>query len=395
MIIRKTKKVPFKLDASQGVGAFSGEGSHSVNIVNGGPCLRTERKNEILFGNPPPLSDRHPWNVYLTWVQGDDKEITSGWYANIEPGFVNGLDPLIFPENVFPSKIKVASSAKSASRESPYAFGAAKVYEGSEEKDGVRAPGLMERPMVLMPTRAFTNIMAENKQTSRNAIAFFEKKYNWDRRAASSVGGGQVLNVSDVSVTIEGIQRSEVPVWVGSTDVYLSTARAASQTKSSMSGFPITAIEYSTQFNDKALGLYGSRSRIRFGQPPEKPSLQARALLTALGQPWEDDGEDHIKIATIFLLVPDETPEQERLSEFTGREIWFVQHSLFWNLEHRAPNRDPVNIPSMNASLALLPLVGRYTFAPIMMAATMESMLNAAIASLLNKESNEGKYWTV
>lgn len=388
MIIRRTKKIPFKLAASQGVGAFSGEGSHSVNIVNGGPCLRTERGNKILFGNPAPVSDRHPWNIYLSWVQGDDDKINSGWYANIEPGFVNGLDPYIESANAFPSQIKVGltnSKIKTA-----YDFGS----KNPKPTDGNRVPGLMERPMVWLPPGSFTNVMAEGKMTPRNAIAFFEKKYGYDSRAAGGIGGAQTIAFSSTGVQIQQNQGNGIG-WVGSTDVYLSTARAASQTRPNLGAFPITAIEYNTQFNDKALQLYGSRTRVRFGEIPQKPSIQARAALTVLGQPYEDDGEDHLKVATIFILSRDQEAAEQSLKAFNGSELWFVQHSLFWNLEYRPRYRDPINIPSMNASLAFLPLVGRYSFSAVAMGAVMESMLNAAIAGLLNQESNEGKYWTV
>jgi hypothetical protein len=390
MIIRRTKKIPFKLDASQGASAFSAAGGHSLNIVNGGPCLKMQVKNKMLFGNPAPLSDRHPWNIYLTWVQGDGSAIKHGWHANIEPGFVNGLDPIIQSENAFPKEIKVTTSASNV--KTAYAFGR---VASKKDEDGMRVPGLMERPMVWMPPRAFTNIMAEGKMTPRNAIAFFEKKYGYDSRAAGGIGGGQTISSSNSGAGVE-IQQNQVSsnVWVGASDVYLSTARAASQTKSSMGIFPITAIEYNTEFNDKALQLYGSRTRVRFGSMPQKPSLQARAALTVLGLPYEDDGEDHVKVATIYIMAAGE-PAAQNLLSFTGSELWFVQHSLFWNLEYRPRYRDPVNLPPMNASLAFLPLVGRYSIAPIAIAATFESMLNAAIAGLLNQESNEGKYWTV
>jgi hypothetical protein len=396
MIRRQYNKIPFAIEGN----VTKVGDSYILKNEDGESARIADYKDGNLFFKKPAIRGyKHPWEMQLTWhdeidvrsEQGTKNCRKAGYYLTVEPGFVNGLDPYIEAANAYPDQIPI--SPKSIDPSNPatppkaYSFG-----EKNKLTSGYRVPGLLERPFVLVPSTAFNNVGGEGSGfNDKGAIKFFEQKYKYDPRAASQVGGGN-MNFNGSSLTIDMSQPS-TQLWLGFCDVYLATARIGSTFTPELGGFPITAIEYTVQYNDRLLKLYGSRSRVRFGTMPTPLTLQQKALLKTMGQPVEEETEDYLKLATLFILKEGD-PSAAKLP-FDGKEIPFIKHDVYWNLEYRSKNVDPVNMPSMNASLAFLPLVGRYSIAPIAMAATMESMLNAAIASLANEVNNQGEYWSV
>jgi hypothetical protein len=178
--------------------------------------------------------------------------------------------------------------------------------------------------------------------------------------------------------------------------VFLSTARAASEFTTTVGAFPLTAIEYTVNFNDETLQKYGTRSRLMTGEIPQKLSPAERSRAKMRGESSEDDGQDVVNIATVYILKTGDWGGDPESVVLDGvNEVAFVQHHCFWNLQHAPRNLQPVNLPSMNAGLLLLPLVGRYTFAPIFAAAALESLIGEALSSGFNSPENSGKYWSV
>jgi len=396
MIRRQYNKIPFTIEGNVNkVGD-----SYLLKNKEGETARIADYKDGNLFFKKPAIRGyKHPWEMQLTWHdaievksnEGTKKCREAGYYLAVEPGFVNGLDPYIEATNAYPARVPISSKsidpAATPEKTKAYAFG-----EIKKNISGYRIPGLLERPLVWVPWGAFNNVATpEIGFSDKGSIKFFTEKYGFDWRAASSVGGGSFsFDGSQVTIQQGGASKQ---LWLGFCDVYLVTARVGSTFSSQIGAFPITAIEYTVQYNDRQLKTYGSRTRLRFGAMPKKLTLQQKAMLKALGQNVEEETEDFLKLATLFILKEGD-PEAAQVA-FDGKEIPFVQHHVYWNLEYRSKNVDPVNMPSTNASLAFLPLVGRYSVAPIAASATMESMLNAAIASLANELANEGQSWSV
>lgn len=364
---------------------ISAEGQSRLRSKDG-PLLNFESNGNVLFCSPPLGESVHPWYTSLTWADaisagsGKIKKTCrpAGYYATIEPGFVNGLDPYIDSQIVYPLSIAVPPGR--VTPESSYAFGTK--TKGPPDS---RAPGLLERPRVWISNGAFMNIAAAGTGVSMGEQAFFEQ-HGFDRFQARGEPQGEAQGEA------RGDER-ESP-WVGYCDVFLSTARMSSVVaKPELGGFPVTAISYSASYKDTTLQLYGSRTRLMLGQIPSKPTRESQAAMTVLGMPYEDDGQDYIRISRIFVLKYGADAAAYNV-DFDGTEWVFVKHFCFWNLQYMPKIRDPVNMPSSNISLAFLPLIGRYSIAPVFAASAIESALNAAIAGAMNAASNEGKYWT-
>jgi hypothetical protein len=274
---------------------------------------------------------------------------------------VPGAKPIPLPENA-------ASTPESA-----YAF-------GSLTKPGARTrpAGLLDGPLV--PLNAFRKFT----QRAGPLVTFF-KQLGYDVTSSESYSvsatGGVVQN-------LESSQQKKAFAYL--IDVFVSTARAGYKVTVSTGAYPVTAIEYQVQYDDSSLGLYGVRARLMTGEMPKKPSSAELIAARQAGQSIQDDGMDHLKLATIYVL---KTGEDGALNGVN--EVAFMQHHCFWNLEHMARNRAPVNIRSQNLGMTALALTGRYTIAPAATLSAVESSMNEALAAALNAGSNEGRYWSV
>ena len=369
-----------------------------MRLQDGSRMLRMQRGGEIFYGKGAPGADMHPWYTTPQWW--DPIEVTpsggtvaserrggsaapeicvpGGWYAMVEPGFVNGLDPVVYGA----PDIKVPASKGSPPR-TPYQFG----EKTKSATSSSRVPGLMDRVRVPL------NGMRTYKVRTGQVVEYF-RKFGYDPSKVNPVeistgGANPTINANNL------FSAGSTP-WLGFCDIYLATARAGYELETSLGAFPITAIEYSVQFNDEVLQQYGTRARLMTGEMPKTPTAEERATARLLRKPLEDDAQDYLKISTVYILkTGDWGGDPDKVSIDGKNETAFVQHHCFWNLEHRARNRNPVNLPSMNAGLMFLPLIGRYGIAPIATASALESMANEIISAGLNAAQNTGKYWSV
>ena len=372
-----------------------------MRLPDGSRMLRMQRGGEIFYGKGAPGADPHPWYTTPQWwdpievapsggsvasrTRGGSAApevcVPGGWYAMVEPGFVNGLDPVVFGA----PDIKVPDPEEAAAEEArtPYQFGTKTKSAGSSS----RVPGLMDRVRVPL------NEIRTYKARTGQVVEYF-RKFGYDPSKVNPVeistgGANPTINANNL------FSAGSTP-WLGFCDIYLATARAGYELETSIGAFPITAIEYTVQFNDTVLRQYGTRARLMTGELPKTPSHAERATARLMGKPLEDDAQDYIKISTVYILkTGDWGGDPDKVIIDGKNETAFVQHHCFWNLEHRARNRNPVNLPSMNASLMFLPLIGRYGIAPIATASAFESLLNGIISAGLNAAQNTGKYWSV
>lgn len=366
-----------------------------LRLEDGSRLYRVEMRDRTLYRRGAPRGWKHPWTVEPYYFPGlsseaDGKESIcqpAGWYARIQPGTVNGLDPLV--PGAKPIPVPEAPSTPDAA----YTIGRL-----DKAPPGQRAAGLLDGPMVpLLSFRRF-------RQT-RGQVAEFFKQYGFDALKAGNLGDGTDIQISTdlasglpTSLTMDVTNQASNPPWLGVIDIFVSTARAGYKLTTEIGAFPLTAIEYKVQYDDTALGLYGTRARINTGEIPQKNYFVEIMAARQAGQAIEDDGLDHLKLASVYVLKANWQAKNKNPDAVTldgQEEVAFVQHHCFWNLDHQAGNRSPYNIPSGNWYTTLTPLIGRYTMAPIFTLAAAESKMNEVLAAALNAGSNEGRYWSV
>lgn len=125
-------------------------------------------------------------------------------------------------------------------------------------------------------------------------------------------------------------------------DVWLARARLsykASVTAVDASGTSGQIVDYAVTYDTAALEARGASARVSRGASfPEK---QRPTLAERLMGLYQDDGEDRLRVCSIYFLSP---PEPKNAVPDAAWQV-FTRHDLFWNVRHGARVEMPKQPP--------------------------------------------------
>ena len=171
-------------------------------------------------------------------------------------------------------------------------------------------------------------------------------------------------------------------------ELFLAVARPTYRTNATVvdaSGTSGLVVDYSITYDTTQLDLFGRRARLRLAG--QFPAVRRPTWFERLQGTFQDDGEDRIRVATVFLLSPP-SPEGGPDASWTP----FIQHHLFWNLRYGAKAAIPRRLPAPIRLFTGLAggfgdAIGNQFLAPI-------NELTAQLDLALNATTPEGRFWT-
>jgi len=377
MILRPRKKQKNTVDSGSGVGTRS-YGAKNIFYARDGVQVRERRMGERILYTAESLGQwMHPWYTTVSWftqesgaLKNNKGEAIAGFAAVVNPGFVNGIDP------VCPGSQKIKVGEKKSSSD---LLGGSKLG-GSKTQDVLAEPGLLDGPLIPL----FNTFGIMGKGIPAGLADLGAVPYSSGATVSGSYNSGSMvlqLNSSNV----------ENPRYVASTGIYLQCARPTSEMDVSTFNFPFDSIEYNVSFNMAALDRYGIRARLGVGSPPPN---QKPTIMDKLSGGYTDPGLDCWMVATIYLLSPENPEMGDNGPKVTETWVPYVRHHTYWNLEYRWKLVVPQNKPA-KLDMSLLPITGRYTLAGQGMLAAGASELNRLVAALFNAKNTEGRFWAI
>lgn len=324
---------------------------------------------QILMVPPGRSSWRHPWQTTVRWYEkgeglknyeGEDIE---GFGASVNPGLVNGIDPIAF---------------------GAWGGNSSNLADVPSQGKYRNAPGLLDFPVVPLPQVAFR--LVERGMLPKVTIPLGLKEMGAVEATGASVSGS--ASEGTVSVSLDSAQ-AESEKYCAVASLYLRAARPQVLPKGEVdtANAIFDGVQYFTKYGLGNLSQWGARAQLMVGIPPGDPSPKDKVA---------DLGFDFFPIVEIFLLSAQE-PRRDALGGpvIDGGWIPFVRHHCFWNLEYRFDAShlgEEIPLQSLNAALPFLGLIGRYTIAPIAVGAALTSLMNEALAS--NIRGVKGRWWT-
>jgi hypothetical protein len=395
-MIFKKNKLKDSLEAGAGVRGRAAAFGKSRKRVDGGAFMtesgavlefRSGKRGECRSYMPSRSVEwEHPWKTTLTYYEKSSGllknfkgEVIEGWGARVKPGFVAGLDPIVTAA----PDIDVGEDRGAPPRAGGRGVNAVSRREALKEK-----PGLADRPIIPLAVTPVIKKTAQIPQQLRDLGAVGEDP-------DISVTGSAVRG--NISATTQGVIGQEAGGrLVASTGLHIAVARPSFTLDVDYGGFPLSGpIQYNINYGGQSLNVFGPRPRLNTGLPEKRPepSFQDR-----LNGAYEDDGMDYFVICEIFFLSPEAAGiPRGRLGGAIVDHSWqpFVRHCCFWNLEYRLKLETPKNVPQLDVTTWALPILGRYTMAPIATANAAESEFNRIMAAALQRNSPKGIFWTV
>jgi len=299
---------------------------------------------------------RHPWQTTVQW----DGEM-SAFAAQIKPGFIGGLDPII------------ATAGKYAPEATLKRLGVSRARVRSERVDAY----LTERPRVRLDQ--WRAIGRDGQPTSQRAVN--------GRAVASYEAAPPFLVAQGAGQPPQGDEVPRSGRLVRATEIFLVKARFQTTTQWTFGlGEDGTRASFDLAFAPPPPG--SERARIgteRATTPPTPPDPLAQ-LLTG----YQDTGQDKLPLATVYLLGPE--------SAFPGYDIgpdWtpHVQHHLFYNLAYDVSAIAPLEI---DAGIGIPRGLGLgVADATIANLAGRINDLSDQLAEFLANNRAEGKFWTI
>jgi hypothetical protein len=288
----------------------------------------------------PEAGWHHPWFCSVRWKNGrDGRNGNDGWTVHVRPGFVNGQDPAV--------------------------------------------PGhgdLIAGPQLALA--GFRSIPADGDPVPK----FFA------RLGVRTPDPGISINSANL-IEVDVTQRDETgppPRLLAACDVWVSVARATYVSTTTFvdgSGASGQYADFSVAFDTTQLDRLGTRPRLLVG--PQMPKVKSPTLGERLNGQFLDDGEDRIRISTIYFLSPpyatDPTPNQ----------LWqpYAANGCFWNLSHSARNQRPAKpSPPLRMFTGLAggwgDIIGNQILSGIN--AFTQQAENAIVTT-----TNEGRFWSI
>lgn len=314
-------------------------------------------RHQILGATVRPRGGwRHPWQLSPKWDAEREQ-----WMTTIEPGFVNGLDAVVLlPYRDAPQETRQRLQGNI-----------------SDEEESIDA-WLTERP--LLPLTTWRAIGTDALVVSDEPVpAFFE-----NQGVASTSGSFEVGEVRQIS----GLRGERKPSrLLRAAELMLYQDRFATNTQWQTGlGFDGTNAQFSVTYQLPSNARQRAYLRLRASAPVEQPVPQQDRLLGD----WTDQSYDSLHLATVYMLSPpDEPPDALPDSRWTP----YVRHRVFWNLVHAVTVLEPA-LKRENLTLStgtvggLLDSIGNQILALI-------NDQNAAIAEFLNRNTLQGRFWSI
>jgi hypothetical protein len=314
---------------------------------------RVARNRPVRFDVLEKGRFRHPWNVACRWNYDSER-----WEANVEAGFVNGLDAT------------VALAVGDAPQET-----ITRVQGTSDDPPRGRVDArLTESPWVPLRTDAWRTIGTGAIGLKLEAVPEYF--------VPLGVREGSTIKESPTGVTVSTPDNTEGPRrLLRAQDVILTQERPALvPTVGSDGGF--ATIDFTLSPDGR------ERSFVTFVPSWEPPvPIEGLAMLSgATDKPFEQ-----IRLATVYLLSGDGEPDGSEPSE-----TWtpFLAHKVFWNLNY-ANNIDLKVTPRFERYPIPIPLAGGV--AQPIVDELVDGITDAAnqALSLLNNSKVVGKFWII
>ena len=299
---------------------------------------------------------RHPW--FITGFYENDS-----WKIQIKPGFVNGEAAVAGSDEV-----------------------------GEDGKNKILP--LTDFPVIPLRKDIF--------EQPKEAPEFFKQLGVKDPVQPEVNTSGPVLSIT----APQEEESSEEDRMLLQCVVFLTQARATQKMLADIPGNVLLGnlVDYSLTWDRSALTALGLRARI--GVAKDLPKDPTPDLFDLMSGTVQDDGLDHLPIATLYFVSPRkgegegaegaEGGSKDEPSEPTPTATWqlYVKHEVFWNMGYGARNVPPFNLPGFGLDPFLAVFLGRYSFAPAVAGAT-NALLSRALMALFNSQSNRGRFWTV
>jgi hypothetical protein len=241
----------------------------------------------------------HPWMTTARWDLKKNR-----WMISVRPGFVNGID----------ATVPIVDS-----------------------KNGAVDVPLMDAPE--FPVDRFAYRTTPIQQDGPIPAFFKELGASVDRSI-----------LVDSMGNISSGENSPNRRCLQSVDIYLSVSRAAinGTTYYTASASQTLQVTYTPKINNAALLRFGTRPRIL-----QTAVWKSQAQMTPLERFYsnsEDIPADELLVATVYLLSPVGVAEG---TEADGTWTPFVQHSLFYNLNHAPQRLQPIEQPGDPSSISI------------------------------------------
>ena len=314
-------------------------------------------RHQILGATVRPRGEwKHPWQLSPQW-DGERKQ----WMTSIEPGFVNSLDAVVtLPYRDAPQETRQR-------------------LQGSvTDEDELIDAWLTERPVLAL--NAWRAIGTDALALSHEPVPEFFKMLG----VASPSGSLEVGEVRQISGLLGERKPNRL---LRATELVLYQDRFATNTQW-QTGLGIDGSNAQFSVTYKLPSNARQRAYLRTKASP--PFEQTVPVQNRLLGDWTDQTYDSLHLATVYLLSPlDEPPGALPDSRWTP----YVRHRVFWNLVHAVTVLEPA-LKRENLTLStgtvggLLDSIGNQILALI-------NDQNAAIAEFLNRNTLQGRFWSI
>ena len=284
---------------------------------------------------------KHPWFVTLKWFNPTPTD-SGGWKYLVQPGFVNGIDPVV--------------------------------------------PGSAPKPTKANPTPKDLGIV----------------EADWIRVNATRTVGGEGDGIppffkflgatgtitSPLPQAAQPQTTATTPRALESCDVFISVARASLVSDlvvNDATGATGTILTYAPSYDTSLLDQIGPRARLMqaLQMPSEKPATFVERFLGVS----TDQPEDRILIASLYFLQP-----KNSTNELDGSWQPFVKQHAFWNLSHAAKN-EPPSSPRPRQTFFTGLAGGLGDLIANQFLALQDTVTDAAIR-VISRDEVGGKFWT-
>ena len=283
---------------------------------------------------------RHPWFTDPAWNPKQNR-----WEATVNPGLVNGEDPLV----------------------------------PGAEIDGLDEPGLLDAKA--LPLHRLRSVPGEEERVDPYFAALGVRE---PENPFSISALGRVT----LGATTREDENPLPPRALVAMDFYLTVARATYEPQVSVvdaSGTSGQVVDYSVTFNTDNLRRVGPRARLM--QAAKFPAPRIPTFQDRLAGDYQAEGEDRQLVSTVYLLSPPNQLAGEPDATWTP----YVRHAIFWNLAHAARNLPPQNAKPQRFQGTGLPLADML-IGPWL---ALQNELYQKVLNAFNTTSNEGRFWTV
>jgi hypothetical protein len=349
--------------------------------------------------HPRVLSEwRHPWNIDMAFVD-------QRWRATVNPGFVNGRPAFIdMPATWLAEQVKSGAASQRDFGINPLTgrpYFEAWVFNHERGESPERAKGtggpvrLTNSPAPYMVLGAWRNpaaaagVSVSETGDIRVGAAEGYPKYFDSLGVRPPAGAGSLNQLATQSAEFDPSRTREIRA----VDIVLTQPRIGAKLEF-VPGHPIADVataQISTNYLRDYVKLHNGRARLRATtkyQPLPDDPIEATFGTLLNG---DDPQFDELHMATVWMLSP---PGADSDAEPDGTWEPFVQHFVFWNLNH-APRNIPPSSPNEDNIVFIVPLaLGTAQGVINGIVSVLNGMLNEALTFLRDAGDVRGKFWT-